>query len=42
LADAGRYSEIFIYAALVCIPLTFTATWSRRCWRRALADEPQT
>jgi predicted MFS family arabinose efflux permease len=35
LADAGRYSEIFVYGALVCVPFTVVATWSRRRWRQA-------
>jgi MFS family permease len=40
LADAGRYSEIFVYGALVCIPFTVTATWSRNRWHATPRVEP--
>jgi predicted MFS family arabinose efflux permease len=42
LADAGRYSEIFVYGAFLCVPFTFTATWSRKRWLGAPAIEPDT
>jgi predicted MFS family arabinose efflux permease len=34
LADQGRYTTIFLAAAVVAVPLTGLATWGRARWRR--------
>jgi predicted MFS family arabinose efflux permease len=36
LADAGRYSVLYLVGALVAVPLGLLATWGRRRWQRAL------
>ena len=34
LADAGRYTAIFVATGVVAVPLVVVATWARARWTR--------